>query len=394
MSTARFVRVLVAVGCSAVVLATFGADVAFAGSCNPGSINFNFQLGVLNTCDVGSTQLNGTGPNGIFVQLTGGSANTRPVIGYASNAGNVLGALGVSGSTDSTGSYSAGVAGALNSSTPAPDGAGVRGVAYTTGANGAGVWGNHQSSSGRAPGVLGDTASTAANAMGVQGVILATNPGLGSAAVRGINHGTGAAGVGVWGSHAGSGWGVYGSSPAGNGIVGESTSGFAGFFNGNVRVNGTLSKSAGAFTIDHPLDPAHKYLQHSFVESPDMKDVYDGVTTTNGKGFATVRLPAYFQALNRTFRYQLTILGTRGWNARVVKEIAHNRFRIQTDAPRVKVSWQVTGIRHDPYANAHRIKVVQAKPAAEQGRYLQPQLYGQPRSKSVFRVPRASGPGR
>ena len=174
MSTARFVRVLVAVGCSSVVLATFGADVAFAGSCNPGSFNFNFQLGVLNTCDLGPTQLNGTGPNGIFVQLTGGSANTRPVIGYASNAGNVLGALGVWGSTDSTGSYSAGVAGALNSSTPAADGAGVRGVAYTTGANGAGVWGNHQSSSGKAPGVLGDTASRTANAIGVQGVILAT----------------------------------------------------------------------------------------------------------------------------------------------------------------------------------------------------------------------------
>ena len=154
--------------------------------------------------------------------------------------------------------------------------------------------------------MLGDTASRTANAIGVQGVILATNPGLGSAAVRGINRGTGAAGVGVWGSHAGSGWGVYGSSPAGNGVVGESTSGFAGLFNGNVRVNGTLFKSAGAFTIDHPLDPAHKYLQHSFVESPDMKDVYDGVTTTNRKGFATVRLPAYFQALNRTFRYQLT----------------------------------------------------------------------------------------
>ena len=119
--------------------------------------------------------------------------------------------------------------------------------------------------------------------------------------------------------------------------------GFAGLFNGNVRVNGTLFKSAGAFTIDHPLDPAHKYLQHSFVESPDMKDVYDGATTTNRKGFATVRLPAYFQALNRTFRYHLTIVGTRGWNARVVKEIAHNRFRIHRRA-QGEGQLQVTGI--------------------------------------------------
>lgn len=473
MSTARFVRVLVALACSAVVLATFGADVAFAGSCNSGSTNFNFTLGSLNTCDGPSTELDGTGPNGIFVKLTGSQANTRPVIGYASFAGPVAGALGVSGSTDSTGTYSAGVAGALNSSTPAADGAGVRGVSYSTTANGAGVWGNHQLPTGAAPAVLGDTASTTPQTVGVQGTIIPTNPGQSSAGVKGLNNGTGAFGFGVWGRHEGSGYGVYGSSPqgsgvvgshdafsgsnpgvwgetnsssagalgvlgrvapttvgqssvgvrginngtgglgigvwgsqagsgygvfgdapTGNGVVGMSNSGFAGFFFGNVMVNGTLSKSAGGFKIDHPLDPAHKYLSHSFVESPDMKDVYDGVTTTNARGFATVTLPRYFEALNRSFRYQLTIVGTRGWNARVVQEIAHNRFTIQSDQPRVKVSWQVTGIRHDAYANAHRIKVVEAKPAADQGRYLQPQLYGQPRSKGEFRAPRSINPGK
>src|SRR6478736_942981 len=39
-----------------------------------------------------------------------------------------------------------------------------------------------------------------------------------------------------------------------------------------------ISKLSGQFRIDHPLDPLHKYLQHSFVESPDMKNVYDGIT--------------------------------------------------------------------------------------------------------------------
>ena len=152
-------------------------------------------------------------------------------------------------------------------------------------------------------------------------------------------------------------------------------------------VTGTLTKGAGAFRIDHPLDPAHEYLQHSFVESPDMMDVYNGNVVTDSKGFATVKLPSYFQALNRSFRYQLTIVGTRGWRARVVKEIAGNRFTIQSDVPGTKVSWQVTGVRHDPYANAHRIPVVVQKQAAERGRYLHPELYGKPGSLGVAALP-------
>jgi hypothetical protein len=53
----------------------------------------------------------------------------------------------------------------------------------------------------------------------------------------------------------------------------------AGNFSGNVSVSGSLSKGGGSFKIDHPLDPANKYLYHSFVESPDMKNIYDGVAT-------------------------------------------------------------------------------------------------------------------
>ena len=47
--------------------------------------------------------------------------------------------------------------------------------------------------------------------------------------------------------------------------------------NGKVKITGNLEKAGGSFKIDHPLDPANKYLYHSFVESPDMKNVYDGV---------------------------------------------------------------------------------------------------------------------
>jgi hypothetical protein len=67
----------------------------------------------------------------------------------------------------------------------------------------------------------------------------------------------------------------------------------------------------------------------------------------------------------------------------VWKELAGNRFAIRTNQPRTKVSWQVTGIRHDPYAEAHRIPLEQPKLGADRGRYLHPELYGQPRSKQI-----------
>jgi hypothetical protein len=70
-------------------------------------------------------------------------------------------------------------------------------------------------------------------------------------------------------------------------------------------VDGNLSKAGGSFKIDHPLDPANKYLYHSFVESPDMKNIYEGNVTTDGSGLETVTLPDWFEALNRDSRYQL-----------------------------------------------------------------------------------------
>ncbi|MGB6678804.1 MAG: hypothetical protein WBE44_19060 [Terriglobales bacterium] len=59
---------------------------------------------------------------------------------------------------------------------------------------------------------------------------------------------------------------------------------------GNVDVDGNLSKAGGSFKIDHPLDPANKYLYHSFVESPDMMNIYNGNVTTDAQGRAVVTL--------------------------------------------------------------------------------------------------------
>jgi hypothetical protein len=264
------------------------------------------------------------------------------------------------------------------------------------GLHASGVQGNYNGG-GRGSGVHGETSvSLNADAAGVYGLLTVTTPAATAAGVRGEAVTMASTGMGVLGLHASSGLGVVGSTPtgvgvlgvastsAGTGIVGYNPPGLAGYFLGDVHVEGTLSKSAGAFRIDHPFDPTHRYLQHSFVESPDMKNVYDGVVRTDRRGFATVRLPRYFQALNRSFRYQLTSLAGLQ-NVAVAREIAHNRFVIQSEKPRSRVSWQVTGIRKDRYANAHRVAPELVKPAGEQGTYLAPELYGRPPSASGFR---------
>jgi len=134
---------------------------------------------------------------------------------------------------------------------------------------------------------------------------------------------------------------------------------------GNVNVGGTLTKHSGTFRIDHPLDPANEYLSHSFVESPDMMNIYNGSVTTDRRGMATVILPAYFEALNRDFRYQLTPVGQFA-QAFVAEKVKGNRFVIKTSKPGVEVSWQVTGVRHDEWANQHRVQVEEPKPAPRQ----------------------------
>lgn len=144
----------------------------------------------------------------------------------------------------------------------------------------------------------------------------------------------------------------------------------AGEFQGNVAIFGNLSKSGGSFLIDHPLDPENKYLLHSFVESPDMMNVYNGNVTLDANGEATVALPEYFGALNIDYRYQLTPIGAPGPNLYIAEEIRANQFKIAGGTPGGKVSWQVTGIRNDAYARENRIVVEQDKPVAERGTYL------------------------
>ncbi len=157
----------------------------------------------------------------------------------------------------------------------------------------------------------------------------------------------------------------------------------AGAFSGDVVVAGTLSKGAGSFKIDHPLDPANKYLYHSFVESPDMMNIYNGIATLASDGSVWITMPDWFEALNRDFRYQLTSIGAPGPNLYIAQTMKGNSFRIAGGAAGAQVSWQVTGIRHDAFANAHRIPVEEAKKGDDLGHYLHPGAFGKPVQKGI-----------
>jgi hypothetical protein len=159
--------------------------------------------------------------------------------------------------------------------------------------------------------------------------------------------------------------------------------GFAGKFNGDVLVTGVLSKAGGSFKIDHPLDPENKYLSHSFVESPDMKNIYDGVVSLDGNGEAIVEMPEWFSALNRDFRYLLTAIGAPMPGLYIAEEITNNRFRISGGMAGMKVSWQVTGVRQDAWANKNRIPVEEAKSERERGHYLHPEAFGKDEERDV-----------
>ncbi len=329
---------------------------------------------------VTATDASGSGSNsGVY----GTSANGSGVYGTSANGLGVYGAsaegYGVQGiSTNGIGTYASG---------------GGYGV-YGTSANGLGVYGG----SGSGVGLYGISNSS----YGVYGASNESDAVLG----EGVNGVVGRAttGYGVYGSSS-DGDGVYGIGPT-FGVEGQSSStsgsgggfsnsttgdalftyngsgGYAAFFEGNVDVDGNLSKAGGSFKIDHPLDPANKYLYHSFVESPDMKNIYDGVATLNANGQATIEMPDWFGVLNRDFRYQLTCIGGFA-PVYIAEELADNQFKIGGGRAGMRVSWQITGIRQDAWANAHRIPVEQEKEAKLKGFYLHPELYGAPAEKQI-----------
>jgi trimeric autotransporter adhesin len=433
-----------ATGTGTITGVTAGTDLTGGGTSGNVTLNLNTaatnalyaQLGAANTFTANQT-VNGT----IFATSTASAVignSTSSIFPAVGGGGSQLGVYGTNNSQSGAGvegisansTFGTGVIGVSNSTTNPEGGFGVgvegrgftlSGTGGTRGSQGAwGVWGDADpvSANGFTAGVLAtadDNAAVYALNNGIFATIYAENdatssqfgPSVFAAAMPNL---LGVATYAIIGdAGCGSGFmalqlGQEGMSGCKNytlmGDLGGDTylnAGSGGFIsfrianghtqmtitNDNVDVLGTLTKPAGSFKIDHPLDPANKYLYHSFVESPDMKNIYDGVAELDASGEAVIALPDWFQALNRDFRYQLTPIGAPGPNLYIAEEVANNQFKIAGGTPGSKVSWQVTGIRQDAYANAHRIPLEVEKAPADRGRYLYPEVIGQPETARI-----------
>jgi hypothetical protein len=339
---------------------TAGTDLTGGGTSGVVTLNLDTtkvpQLNTPNTF----TQLQ-TINNQVLIKSTVG--------GQALIATGTGGPSGIQGGTDST------------------DAAGVIGVATATTGNASGVVGASNGTTGfggRFSGATGVSGQSLVCCAGLGEEFTGANAPSGSSmnatlGVLGIggNSGIATASDGAGGLFQGGNTGIHG-----DGIDAIAGSGFAGNFSGNLNVSGTITAGTKDFKIDHPLDPANKYLVHSSVESSEMMNIYTGNATTDGRGEAVVNLPEWFETLNGDFRYQLTVIGQFA-QAIVGSKISAHRFTIRTDKPNVEVSWQVTGVRHDPFAKAHPLVVEEPKDARLRGFYIHPELYGAPQEKQI-----------
>lgn len=195
--------------------------------------------------------------------------------------------------------------------------------------------------------------------------------------------------------------GVYGyntnTNASSNGVAGIGTTGvygdttassgnWAGWFNGNVNITGSLTASAKNFRIDHPLDPARKYLVHSCVESNEMMNIYRGRVTLGNSGAAEVRLPSWFDAANRNVDYQLTCIGGAA-PVYISREVHLNRFGIAGGKPGLSVCWEVTAARNDAYARNHPLATEEQKTGPAYGKYIDPTDFGKPKSLAIDNHP-------
>lgn len=402
-------------------------------STSGGSGVYGLSVAALGRGVLGVNQATTGAATGVYGQTASGGgygvvgSNTGGGTGVRGEGETGMVAQGESLGLDGAASDPAGQAIGVRASTGSPDGAGVFAINSSATGNAFAAYAQTNSMAGTA--LVGDALATSGSNFGA---LARTASGSGTG-LRAENTATSGAGSGnalvavgnlpsgdtmvVEANGTSSAWAIRATSAGSQVINAELTStttsgstisaiantatGRAGYFQnavgqaaqfvGNVDVSGTLSKGGGSFKIDHPLDPANRFLLHSFVESPDMMNVYNGNIVTDARGYATIDLPDWFEALNRDFRYQLTVIGSFA-RAMVAEEVQGNRFAIRTETPNTKVSWQVTGIRKDRWAEKNRIPVEVQKAPAERGKYLHPELYGAPAGKRIGVEPAKDAP--
>jgi len=313
---------------------TQGQDLAY---CTVGGGDHNRAAD--DHCTVGGG--GGNVANGYYATVAGGCQNTA-------SSGNCAVGGGLGNQATVTNATVAGGKFGVASGYCAAVGGGVDNVASAEFATVPGGSGNHASGGNAVvAGGAGNTADEVYSAVG--GGLLNSATGLGAT----VAGGEGCVASGDYGFCAG-----YGSSVDSGHANSVALNGQATTASGQLRC-GILSKTGGTFSIDHPLRPTSAILNHYFVESPEMRNVYEGEALLDSRGRAEVSLPDYFGALNRRPRVQLTGVGSH--EVYVAEDVSGNRFAIGGPAG-TKVYWQVTGERRDQGAEAVRLMMPVEQP--------------------------------
>jgi hypothetical protein len=140
--------------------------------------------------------------------------------------------------------------------TPSTDNTGTFSLPFTSTNN---LAGNLFSVTNQGTGISleGINSSASAGISAIYGKATAATPGTDATGVRGAITGSGIEGYGIWGSHAGSGAGVYGTTINGSGVSGKSTSGgngVQGASTDGVGVFGTSDNGLpGLFSVTNPV---------------------------------------------------------------------------------------------------------------------------------------------
>ncbi|HUU95951.1 MAG TPA: hypothetical protein VM487_09425 [Phycisphaerae bacterium] len=160
------------------------------------------------------------------------------------------------------------------------------------------VWAHRDSTTGTWPAIHGECDSEAASGSAIRGIMTSTSPGSSSAAVRGINNGTGGAGIGVVGTQDGSGYGVYGYTPDGRGVYGSSTSGTgvwgSGGLQGGYFEDSDQSGHAHVGDGDNGISAYGTHAGGLFVDSDDSAFTYVGYGDYGISAWAT-SMGGYFR---------------------------------------------------------------------------------------------------
>lgn len=164
-----------------------------------------------------------------------------------------------------------------------------------------------------------------------------------------------------------------------HGIKDRSGAGWGVFSTGDIGGTGTKH-----FVIDDPRDPENKYLRHASIESNEILNLYRGTATFGVNGSVLVKLPDYYEVINKNPSYQLTAIGASMPDLYIQKEVSEGSFVISGGVSGKKVSWILTAERNDPYLQQNpEVREVVLDKGPRRGKYLTPELYGQPKEMAI-----------